>query len=228
MIPYPQNTDYIDIHSHNSESQPGIFRVYNLFLQDYHPDISYKIFSCGLHPWHIQHYEDIDRFPEKLEKVIDHPDMIAIGEAGLDKIIPVDMDRQVEIFTKQVEISEKYKLPVIIHCVKAFKELLQVRQETSAKQAWILHGFNSSAQMADDLINKGIFISAGLRLLKSNSKCEDVLKHIPLESLFVETDDDEDTGIKNIYNEIASCREIDPEKLRMTVMDNFKKVFNRS
>jgi TatD DNase family protein len=224
----PQNTDYIDIHSHNSESQPGIFRVYNLFLQDYHPDITHKVFSCGLHPWHIQHYEDIDHFPEKLEKVIDHPGMIAIGEAGLDKIIPVEMDQQIEIFKIQVELSEKYKLPVIIHCVKAFQELLQVRQETSAEQTWILHGFNSSAQMAGDLVEKGIFISGGLRLLRSKSRCQEVLKSIPLEFLFIETDDDEDTHIREVYSEIASCLEIEVDELQMKILENFKKVFIRS
>lgn len=224
----PQNTDYIDIHSHKSESESGIFRIYNLFLQDYRPDIDHEVFSCGLHPWHIQYYQNIDHFPERLERAIDHPGMIAIGEAGLDKIIPVEMSKQIGIFKKQVELSEKHKLPVIIHCVKAFQELLQVRQDTSAKQTWILHGFNSSAQMAGDLTDKGIFISAGMRLLKSSSKCEDVLKNIPLGFLFVETDDDEVKGIKDIYYEISSCLEIDAEELRITVLENFNKVFSRS
>lgn len=52
--------------------------------------------------------------------------------------------------------------------------------------------------MADDLIDKGICISPGLRLLRSKSRCKDVLMKIPRDYVFIEIDDDDETGIEKI------------------------------
>lgn len=220
----PKNTDYIDIHSHLRGEHPGIFRVYNLFLEDFHEEIELEVFSCGLHPWHIKNYEDLEKFPEKLEKAIQHSSMIAIGEAGLDKIIPTEMKQQKSIFNTQVELSEKYEKPMIIHCVKAFQQLLKIRKDMNARQTWILHGFNSSPQLATDLIKKGICISAGPRLMNNESRCKKVLDDIPRDCLFIETDD-EDTEIEEIYKEIAGCLGMKAKQLRDQVQNNYQKIF---
>ena len=66
---------------------------------------------------------------------------VAVGEAGFDKLTAAPMELQVRMFEKQVELSEKYRLPLIIHCVKAMDELLAVRKKLNPAQPWIWHGF---------------------------------------------------------------------------------------
>lgn len=225
MDPTPQYIPFIDIHSHLTSDHPGVFRIFNLFLQDFDPVSSLpEVFSCGLHPWHIQQCRDLDSFHIKLEDALQQPGMIALGEAGLDKIIKVSMELQSDIFRKQVLLSEKYRKPMIIHCVRAFPELLAIRNETEASQPWILHGFNSNAEMALDLVKKGIYISAGMRLLKNPEKFRDVVQRIPSEFLFVETDDDE-TDISFIYQDIASQSGIQTDELKEIIYQNFKRIF---
>ena len=225
MSIHPKNTDYIDIHSHLGGEHPGIFRVYNLFLEDFYEEIELDVFSCGLHPWHIKNYDDLENLPEKLKKAIQHPSMIAIGEAGLDKIIPTEMEQQMSVFNDQVELSEKYGKPMIIHCVKAFQQLLKIRKDMNARQPWILHGFNSSPQLAGDLVKKSIFISASPRLMNNEARCKKILESIPPDCLFIETDDEE-TGIVEIYTQIAGCLGMKSEQLRDQVQKNYRKIFS--
>jgi TatD DNase family protein len=220
----PEKNDWIDIHSHLSADAPGVFRVYNLFLQDFQQEALPAVFSCGLHPWHIQQYSDIDNFPAQLEQSFNYQGMLAVGEAGLDKIIKTPMDLQKEVFATQVILSEKHQKPMIIHCVKAFPELLSVRNALEAMQPWIIHGFNNSLEMARELTKQGIYISTGMRLMKNAAKCTGVMKNIPLPYLFVETDEDE-TDIEEVYTGLANCKGISVEELKTSVLQNFNHIF---
>lgn len=223
MRPVPEISDYIDIHSHNSEVPEGIFRIYNLFLQDFQEDTDHKAISVGLHPWQIDNYDEMKDMEANLNSAVKEKNVVAVGECGLDKIIKVPLEKQKDIFMKQVRISEENNLPVIIHCVKAYQELLELRKDTSANQPWILHGFNSSAQLAGDMIDKGMYISAGSRLLHSTKKCHDVLNSIPAEFLFIETDDE--NNIREIYENVSDCMKISIEELKEIVFKNYQKVF---
>ena len=223
MRTIPDNGDYIDIHSHHSDVPEGVFRIYNIFLQDFQEDTAYEAISVGLHPWHIENYDNLNNLEANLDRAIQKKNVVAVGECGLDKIIKVPLEKQKDIFMKQVRISEKNDLPVIIHCVKAYQELLEIRKETGSDQPWILHGFNSSAQLAGDMIDKGIYISAGTRLLHSSKKCHEVLNAIPAEFLFIETDDEE--NIREIYEKVAECIKIGVKELKDNVLNNYKKVF---
>ncbi len=223
MRPVPQKSDYIDIHSHHREVPEGVFRVYNLFLQDFQEETDHKAISLGLHPWHIENYGELEKLEENLDVAVRDENVVAVGECGLDKIIKIPVEKQKDIFIKQVRISEKHNLPVIVHCVKAYQELLEIPNETNANQPWILHGFNSSNQLAGDMIDKGIYISAGSRLLHSSKKCQEVLNFIPREFLFIETDDEED--IRKIYEKVAECMNISVDKLKEIVFTNYNKVF---
>ncbi len=223
MRPIPDNSDYIDIHSHHSDVPEGVFRIYNLFLQDFQEDTDYEAISVGLHPWHIENYDNLDNLEAILDRAVQEKNVVAVGECGLDKIIKVPLEKQKDIFMKQVRISEKNDLPVIIHCVKAYQDLLEIRKETGSDQPWILHGFNSSAQLAGDMIDKGIYISAGTRLLNSSKKCHEVLNAVPAEFLFIETDDEE--NIREIYEKVAECMNISVKDLKTKVFNNYKKVF---
>ncbi len=225
MQAVPGKTDFIDIHSHSREMPQGVFRIYNLFLQDFQEEIGQMPVSVGLHPWHIENFDEPENLEKNLEGAVRNENVVAIGECGLDKIIKVPLEKQKNIFLKQIRISEENDLPVIIHCVKAYQELLEIRKDTNANQAWILHGFNSSAQLADDMIDKGIYISAGSRLLHSSKKCHEILNSMPKEFLFIETDDEND--IRQIYEKVAGCMRVSTEELKEIVFNNYRKVFTK-
>ena len=80
-------------------------------------------YSYGIHPWQI----DTNGYQlelKLLEQKAHEKKCLAIGECGLDKLSSVDFLLQQQVFVEQIKIANRIKKPLIIHCVKAFNELL--------------------------------------------------------------------------------------------------------
>lgn len=223
MIRLPLNTDFIDIHSHHTEISRDIFRVFNVFLQNVSAVNYPGPLSIGLHPWHLDKWDEPGNLMEKLYHACSSENVIFIGEAGLDKIKNPDMDFQSEIFKTHIHISEKLKKPLVIHCVRAYEELLSIYKQENPAQVWINHGFDSSPEMAVDLVKKGIYISLGERLLKKKEKAEKILHSVPLSMIFIETDDGGST-IDDLYEQVSIMKNIEVKELKSYLLGNFLKI----
>ena len=164
-------------------------------------------YSAGIHPWKLTERNAEEQF-------------VAVGEAGFDKLTAAPMELQVRMFEKQVELSEKYRLPLIIHCVKAMDELLAVRKKLNPAQPWIWHGFRGKPQQAGQLIKNGIYLSFGAHY------SEETVKGVPVGRLFLETDDSP-VDIEEVLKQVAKARSTDAEELRQAIRENIQKVFFR-
>ena len=173
-------------------------------------------YSVGIHPWYIT--ENID-FDKLIEKCLDDK-VKAIGECGLDfhrkEISP---KKQEEIFIRQIEISEQLDKPMIIHCVKAHEQLLALHRKFQPRQEWIIHGFRQKPTIAKQFIDAGINISLGE---KFNSETALI---IPIERLFLETDDIEEGDINKVIQSLATVINKDVEKLKKEIEDNLSRLF---
>ena len=130
------------------------------------------------------------------------------------------MELQVRILGKQVELSEKYRLPLIIHCVKAMEELLAVKKELRPVQPWIWHGFRGKPQQARQLMENGIYLSFG------EHYPEQTVRTMPVDCMFLETDDSP-VDIEEVLHRVARTRGTDVEELRQAIRENIQKVFFR-
>ena len=218
-----KNDCFIDIHTHNNYSNSTIFAIQNIFAQDVKPDISVSncFFSIGIHPWHSKEI-NLEKAISNLKKSISSENIIALGECGLDYV--KRSENQLEIFEKQIKISEKNRTPMIIHCVKAYSDILFLRKKTKAKQSWILHGFNGNLQLAKQLIQSGCYLSFGEILLNSKSKAAKIFCEIPEASFFLETDESK-FEIEQIYKKASELKEINLLKLKHIIIQNFKNIF---
>ena len=124
-----------------------------------------KYFSIGIHPWDAYLQTSLSEF----EKNIQHPNCLAIGECGFDKIINIDLELQKVVFIYQLDLAVKFQKPVIIHCVKAYDELTEICATYHSKTALIIHGFNKSLQLAKQMIDKGFYISLNYSVFKDFS-----------------------------------------------------------
>ena len=97
-------------------------------------------FSVGIHPWHLTE-SDADRLLKLLEQQLQDDRVVALGEAGLDRLRGCSLDVQISVFRREIALAEAYRLPMVIHCVKAFNELIQLKKELRPRQPWIIHGF---------------------------------------------------------------------------------------
>ncbi|HIP36733.1 MAG TPA: hydrolase TatD [Crocinitomix sp.] len=176
-------------------------------------------YSIGNHPWHNQFtINEIEKFLKN------NPQIIAIGECGIDKIKQqLDVETQIEVLKKQIYLSEKFQLPVILHIVKGFNEIIKLKKEIKPKQPWIIHGFNAYKQ-TQALIDAEFYFSLGKALL-TNNKLQHAIALIPLNRIFFETDD-KDVEIEKIYTLVANLLNIKIEILIQQINKNLTSIFN--
>jgi TatD DNase family protein len=207
---------FIDIHTHTL--RPGITCLLSWsFGRDGGtlPDAPYV--SAGIHPWDAESV-DLDA---ALAFLADAP-VAAIGEAGLDFAKPIDRERQAAVFGAQLDIAEKRGLPVVIHCVRAYGEVLQMLRGRRLK-AVIFHGYTGSPEQTARIIGSGYYISVGATSLGS-AKTVVSLREAPLDHIFAETDTG-DTPIEDIYGGIAEVKGLELPALQRAIETNFETIF---
>ena len=175
--------------------------------------------SAGIHPWYIhENFSNIQL--KKLEAIATEPNIKFIGECGLDRLKGAPLPLQEEIFIKQIRIAEEVKKPVIIHCVRCYNELISIKKIVRPRVPFIVHGFNTKIEISRQLLDKGFYLSLGGALLQEESNALKVLQEIPLERLFLETDD-KDISIVDIYQKAAEVRGLSVEVLEKILFDNY-------
>ena len=239
---------YIDLHTHKINPHENLIAVYST-LPDHFPENHPEnwLISAGIHPWLCNKddfaeacdvFETLPETPglnwnrdydlamrqwlEKLEQLAANNKIIAIGEIGLDRVHNKDLETQNTMFEAQLRIAEKYNLPVIIHCVRAFPEILSLRK-TYDKTPWVIHAFRGNVETAGQLIGHDCFLSFGEALLKSH-ELQMLAKVIPPEFLFLESDQSE-LNIEELYAGTAQVMSLDLSCLQLYIIKNFKKVF---
>lgn len=199
-----------DFHHHNRENTYGI---YNLEPKEI---VTEKKFSVGIHPKDID--ENWEENFEKIKEISLLPNCVAIGECGLDGLIPVNENLQKEVFEKHILWANQINKPVIIHCVKRFSEIIPFQK--TAKTPLVIHGFNKKKTIADEMLRHGFYLSFGKSVLHSLS-LQSILKEFPLEKMFLETDD-ANFNIEELYQKTAEIKGISFENLHNKILKNIE------
>jgi len=224
MMNLPGTDDYIDIHTHGAKTVAGRFSVEVLMAHEgkLPTETPGLAFTYGIHPWYLDE-SNHNTLLTSVIKTVSNPLIIAIGEAGFDKIKGPSMELQRKTFEEQVIIAEELKKPLVIHCVKAWDELLRTNKKFNPKMPWLVHGFRGNKDLAMQLINKGMYISFWYDfIIKPESS--DLVRSLPQEKIFLETDG-ADVDIKDIYNKVSADLEITVEKLKKILHSNYNDFF---
>ncbi|MDE7069796.1 MAG: TatD family hydrolase [Alistipes sp.] len=172
----------------------------------------------GVHPW-----QAAERFDaEALRRAVGDAQMV--GEIGLDYACGVDRELQMRLFRAQLRLAEELRRPVVIHCVKAFEQVMRELRSYRLR-AVVFHGFIGSAEQAARAVDAGYYLSFGARAFRSPRTVE-ALRRTPLDRLFAETDDSGEP-IGEIYRRIAQIIGIDTERLEEEILRNYRKIFER-
>ena len=216
-------TPFVDIHTHSAKSGDDFIQIVNLELEAPCPNQGY--YSYGIHPWALDKSDfQADEALNKLKENLQQPQVVALGEAGLDKFHTNSFLQQIRLFERQIVLSENLKKPMILHDVKSHNEIIALRKKHKAKQPWILHGFNGTEQDIRQLTGQGLYFSVGESLLHSERKIVKSLKNIPLELLFLETDMAE-IDIETVYETAARLLEMEHFGLKTKIFSNFARIF---
>ncbi len=212
---------YIDIHTHQARSTAGL-TVINRYDGFGHAEDGLTC-SMGVHPWYI-HADTPDIQLASLRQYAALPNVIAIGECGLDKATDTDWQLQVSVFAAQIALANELNKPMIIHCVRAYDEVLQMLKDSRVAVPVIFHGFNKNIHLAERLLNAGYNLSFGAALLKEGSNAAKAIAHIPLERVFLETDDSA-VPIEQVYETAAGWLKTGKDALILQLQNNFHRVF---
>ena len=178
--------------------------------------------SRGIHPWNVD--ENYKLKLRELQTNLQHPFCVALGEIGLDKLCSSDFELQRKAFIQQIELSEEFKLPIIIHCVKASKELFQLKKEIKPSQKWIWHGFNK-IQLLQQTLDIEIIPSFGQAIVH-NLPLQQEISKLNSNQFLLETDSSI-LSIEAIYKTVAISRNYSLETLQKEQITNFKTIFTK-
>lgn len=207
-----------NIHTHQFSNRKDVIELVNQYPNEI--DFSVPNFTVGIHPWYID-FEHIERDLQIIDQTLQHPNCRALGECGLDKRIEISLENQISVFKEQLLLAEKHKKAVILHCVSAYQEVIEIKKELKITVPMIIHGFSKNSQVAQSLYKNGFYLSFGKYLLR-NPELSNVLKQVPTEFLFLETDMIEES-IDQVYAKATSILNRDVEQI---IEQNYIRVFN--
>ncbi|WP_165799067.1 TatD family hydrolase [Sphingobacterium corticibacter] len=212
---------FIDIHTHQAD-QPSssVYRVRNIIVDQ--DDVLDEACSVGIHPWYIRD-DGTAQLVTLREMLQTNPAILAIGECGLDKVTEIDWQTQELVFATQLHLANEFAKPVIVHCVRAYQEVIQQVKAAKNTTPIIMHGFKKSKELADQLLQQGFYLSLGADILKGRQ--DQLISSIPLGRLFLETDDS-DIPISQIYTYFCRVRNLSMDELQAQLWSNFEEVFN--
>jgi len=231
---------YFDVHTHIPDESGEVKSVLNLFPED---ELTGEMFSVGVHPWFTNKL-DVERQLKLLRQKAVSENCVAIGECGLDRpafcrsgdgssedAVTRGFEFQSGLFKKQVGIANLADKPLLIHCVRAFSELLHIRKSIPHSTPWIIHGFRGSKEIADSLIKEEIYMSFGKSIsdtAPSNRKIQELFRKLPDSVILLETDNvDEPTlDIRDVYRAASKIRGISISDLQEIIQSNIKRIFS--
>ena len=212
---------FVNIHGHRKANYSQEWVLRSLMASEYPPDdIEYGYYSVGFHPYNVGKFDEQDTL-NKVRLSTENPNVFAIGEIGLDKSIEAPLDVQMRIFEKQVDIAELTDLPVILHVVRAFNEMIEFKRAHNPSVPMIIHGYNGSKEMAAELVKAGFLISFGEAIAMDKAKIIEACEVVPLNKMFLETDEGE-MDIREVYFSAAELKGVSLDVLRLQIVENLK------
>lgn len=212
--------EFFNLHTHRYTANPKIVELVNQYPWEF--DNTIPNYSIGIHPWYIDENRletDLQTIDEKLAFV----NCLALGECGLDRRIEIPLPIQENVFKQQILLAEKHQKPLVLHCVAAFQEIIEIKKKLQISVPMIIHGFSKNEQTAKQLLDNGFYLSFGKYLLR-NPELKSVFQMVPNDRFFLETDTVEES-LEEVYKLAAAYKNIEIEEIKSIVTSNFENVF---
>jgi len=195
--------------------------------------------SAGVHPSDVKNVVSV----EDLKSWCDHPEVVALGETGLDYYYTSDYaEQQGESFVNHLVAGRELGMPVIVHTRDAREDTINlIKKHGCLDSAGVLHCFTESWEMAKAALDLNYYISiSGIVTFKNAEELRDVVKKVPLERLLIETDSpylapvpfrgktNQPKYVKAVAEYIAELLGMPFEALAEATSENFFRLFKRA
>lgn len=202
---------YLDAHAHQKSN---------------HTQILVGVHTIGIHPWELTLPYDKKNWEKHWADLILKEDSVhAIGECGLDRVHEgiVNIEEQKFILLKHFELAEKRKIPLILHSVRTYSDVLGILKKIKFHQPILLHAYGGNDHEMHELLKYPVYFSYGARLFKNNK----MLKVTPFDRLLLETGDQSEYSIEDIYRKASESLGIPLTELEKMLEKNFLAFFGK-
>lgn len=232
----------------NSLKEAGITKIvsagYSLNGTKHNLELSKKYdfiyFTAGISPNDLNNTwkEDILAIEEIIIKNLSLGKLLAVGEIGLDYHYNTDKKIQYEAFKKQIDIANKYNLPIVIHTRDAVMDTISILKENTVNKKGVFHCCPLNRELVKEALKLGFYISmAGPVTFKNSKNADEIIEMVPLDKILIETDSpylapdpvrgtrNDSRNLKYIANKIASVKHIPLEEVAKATYENTKRIF---
>ena len=198
--------------------------------------------SVGIHPHEADQHGDMTS--AKLVEKARHPDVIGIGETGLDYYYDYsDREQQQACFRQHIAAARESGLPIIVHTRDAEDDTARIMREEMEQGAYsgVIHCFTASADFARIALDLGLYISlSGIVTFKNAKDLQEIAQTIPDDRLLIETDSPflapvphrgrtcEPSFVSDTARFLAELKNIEIESLAAQTTSNFFRLFSKA
>ena len=194
--------------------------------------------TVGIHPEESKNAGD--RELAEIEKLTEHPKVVGIGETGLDYYhIFSPIEKQKEIFIKQLKLARKLNLPVVIHSREAEPDTFDIVKEYAKDIKGVMHCFSGTLKMAKLYTELKFYISiSGAVTFRKAKTLKEVVKGIKIKDILIETDApyltphpyrgkrNEPSYLPYIADAVAKIKGLPLEEVALHTSHNTRNLFN--
>ncbi len=204
----------IDCHTHRSHPAPNAIISTSPIGFAPHEE---QQWSVGFHPWHLDLYCDNsmrikDKIWTEMVAAAAKPEVVAIGECGIDLSKNILLATQLTAFRRQALLAERLHKPLVIHAVRAYDIIIGLKKDINPMQKWVIHGFRNKPSIAAMYLEAGCYLSFGEKF-NPNS-----LAITPDDKILAETDE----SAMPVDSIIARLEESSERNLKEFIIQNGK------
>jgi TatD DNase family protein len=203
----------------------------------YNPNI-YAV--CGAHP------HQADQYSLQIEKnmfdFLKIKNIVAVGEVGLDFHYDfATRENQKNTFKRQIAIARELDLPLVIHSRNAEAELLKILEAEKFTLPVVFHCYTGNKHAAEEILKRGYYISvSGIITFKKADELREIVKIIPLQQLFSETDSpylspeprrgeiNTPLSVIQVVEKIAALKNMDTAQINAAIAENLQRLIKKN
>lgn len=183
----------------------------------------------GIHPWYADAAKyDIAELESFISGINGKNVMFGLGECGIDRTGRNPHENiQIEFFRKHLELAEKFKLPVSVHCVRAWGILNEILQDVDPDIPVLMHCYSGSWETARTLLRRNTWFSFSLDALNNGTRSAEIFRKIPVDRLFLETDSmvSASEKLKKLYELAAGEKGTSSDIMETIIKNNLETFF---
>lgn len=206
---------------------------------------SYIYSICGISPNDVpDNIEEIDNDIAQIEEILKSDKqnkIVAIGEIGLDYYWNKENKNiQKQVFIKQIELANKYNLPIVIHTREAIDDTIAIIKENNVLNKGVFHCCPLNRELVKEALKLGFYISfAGPITFKNSKNAKEIVEMVPLDRILIETDSpylapepkrgtrNDSRNVKLIAQKIAEFKNITIEEVAKATFNNACNIFTK-